>query len=110
MPAGTASLPSTSPRARELARPKNLWAFFKQVYFKWRQDNAQRMGAALAYYMTFSIAPLLILAMAIVGFFFGRRAAQGELVDQLQDLMGRQGAQAVQHLIASAYKPTSGTI
>jgi membrane protein len=68
------------------------------------------MGAALAYYTTFSIAPLLLIVIAIVGLVFGQDAARGEIVAQLRAMMGEEGAQAVQGLLKSAAEPASGII
>jgi membrane protein len=63
------------------------------------------MGAALAYYTMFSIAPLLLIVISIAGLIFGAEAARGEIIGQLQSLMGEQGAQAVQGLLESVSKP-----
>jgi len=68
------------------------------------------LAAALAYYTVFSIAPLLVIAIAIAGFFFGADAAQGQIVTQLQSLMGKEGAEAVQSLLQSTNKSQGGTI
>lgn len=65
----------------------------------WLKDYAQSMGAALAYYTIFSIAPLLLIVIAIAGFFFGEEAARGEIYGQLHGLLGRNGALAVQGLL-----------
>ena len=63
------------------------------------------MGAALAYYTMFSIAPLLLIVISMAGLIFGVEAARGEIVGQLQGLMGQQGAAAVQGLLESVNKP-----
>src|SRR5262245_20642799 len=76
----------------------------------WSGDYAPSMGAALAYYTLFSVAPLLIIVMAVAGLFFGEQAVRGELADALQDLMGAQGARAVEGMLASAAKPAEGII
>jgi len=68
------------------------------------------MGAALAYYTIFSLAPLLIIAVAIAGLAFGMQAAQGEIAGQIEGLIGRDGAKAVQSMIQSAHKPAHGVI
>ena len=68
------------------------------------------MSAALAYYTIFSIAPLLIIAVAIAGLAFGAEAAQGGIADQIQGLIGRDGANAIQTMIQSAHKPAHGVI
>lgn len=68
------------------------------------------MGAALAYYTLFSIAPLLIIVIAIAGLVFGEDAARGEIVAQLQNLIGRDGAVAVQGLLKSTREPAEGAV
>jgi membrane protein len=68
------------------------------------------MGAALAYYTLFSIAPLLIIAIAVAGLVFGQEAARGEIVAQIQGLIGREGAIAVQGLLKSANEPAQSII
>jgi membrane protein len=67
------------------------------------------MGAALAYYTIFSIAPLLVIAIAVAGFFFGQDAASGEIFAQLRGLVGDEGATAIQGLVKSASEPGKGT-
>ncbi len=91
-------------------RPKVISALLKAAYLEWIKDKAPRMGAALAYYTIFSLAPLLIIAVAIAGLVFGVQAAQGEIAGQIQGLVGRDGAKAIQDLIQSAHKPAHGVI
>ncbi|MEM8805596.1 MAG: YihY/virulence factor BrkB family protein [Cyanobacteria bacterium P01_G01_bin.38] len=67
----------------------------------WQKDDASRLAAALAYYTTFSIAPVLVIVIAIAGAFFEQEAVQGELVGQLQGLVGRQGAEVIQSVITN---------
>lgn len=71
----------------------------------WVDDSAWSMGAALAYYTLFSIAPLLIITIALAGLVFGQNAARGEIVAQIQGLIGQEGAVAVQGLLKSASQP-----
>jgi membrane protein len=84
------------------------WSLVKQAVSSWKADYAPSMGAALAYYTIFSIAPLLLIAIAVAGLVFGVEAARGEVVTQLQGLMGDAAAQAIQHMLQSANKPDSG--
>ena len=91
-------------------RPKAIPGLLKTAYLEWSKDKAPRMGAALAYYTIFSLAPLLIIAVAIAGLAFGVQAAQGEIAGQIQGLVGRDGAKAIQDLIQSAHKPAHGVI
>ena len=89
---------------------KNLVKLVKETVSAWIDDYAPSMGAALAYYTMFSIAPLLIIVIAVAGFVFGEEAVRGEIAVQLGNLLGAQGAEAVQGLIASASAPKSGLI
>jgi membrane protein len=72
---------------------------------EWNQDNAPQMAAALAYYTVFSIAPLLIVAIAIAGFMFGEQAARGEIVGQIKGLVGEAGAEVIQTMLENARQP-----
>jgi membrane protein len=76
----------------------------------WEDDYAPSMGAALAYYTLFSIAPLLVIVIAVAGLFFGREAAQGEVVAQMQGLIGPEGAIAVQGLLKRVNQPAQGIV
>jgi len=89
---------------------KRTFELFKQAYIEFGEDKAQRLGAALAFYTIFSLAPLLLIAIAIAGLVFGREAAQGEIFDQLRTVFGPQAAAAIQEMVKSAAKPKSGTI
>jgi membrane protein len=66
------------------------------------------MGAALAYYTLFSIAPLLLIVIAVAGLVFGEQAARGEVMGQLSDLIGLQGAMAVEDLLKRVNRPEEG--
>jgi membrane protein len=74
----------------------------------WIDHRASSKGAALAFYTLFSMAPILILAIAAAGYFFGAEAAQGEIIAQVEGLVGRNGAQAIQTLLAGARDPAAG--
>jgi membrane protein len=76
----------------------------------WVEHRADSKGAALAFYTLFSITPILVLAIALAGYFFGAEAAQGEIVAQVRALVGPNGAQAVQALLAGARDPASGQL
>ena len=77
-------------------------------FFRWQADKASRMAAALAYYAIFSIAPLLIIVIAITGFVFGEAAARGEMVAQMQSLVGAEAAAAIEAMIQNASRFRSG--
>jgi membrane protein len=84
---------------------KQIWNLTRKSVEAWVDDYAPSMGAALAYYTLFSIAPLLIIAIAMAGLVFGQEAARGEIVVQIQGLIGQEGAIAVQGLLKSANEP-----
>jgi membrane protein len=84
---------------------KQIWNLPRKSVEAWVDDYAPSMGAALAYYTLFSIAPLLIIAIAVAGLVFGQEAARGEIVVQIQGLIGQEGAIAVQGLLKSANEP-----
>jgi membrane protein len=88
---------------------KTIWALIKESVSQWSEDYAPSMGAALAYYTIFSIAPLLVIAIAVAGFFFGQDAASGQIFAQLRGLVGDEGATAIQGLVKSASSPGKGT-
>lgn len=91
---------------------RRIWLLLKITFSQWRQDQASVMAAALAYYTVFSLAPLLIIVIAIAGAVFGEQAAKGELVMQMQGLIGKEGAQLIQTAIenASQLDPSQGPI
>jgi membrane protein len=92
---------------------ERVWELVKATFSSWLNDYAPSMGAALAYYTLFSIAPLLLIVISTAGLVFGEQAVRGEIFDQLRGLMGEQGAQAVQTLLESVSQPeksAAGTI
>src|SRR5438067_10865417 len=82
----------------------------KETASSWSSDYAPSMGAALSYYTLFSIAPLLIIVIAVAGLVFGADAVRGVVIDQLDALMGHEGAAAVQDMIANSSQPSTGPI
>ena len=88
---------------------KESFAILKQSASEWMEDQSPTLGAALAYYTVFSLAPLLIIAIAIAGLVFGPEAAQGQIFEQLRGLMGEASAKSMQDLVESANaKPATG--
>ena len=82
---------------------------FTRAAVKWNADDCLTLGAALAYYSVFSLAPILVIVIAVAGALFGPEAAQGELVGQIRDLVGDEGASAIQGLIQSASRQGTGS-
>ncbi|MGI8982891.1 MAG: YihY/virulence factor BrkB family protein [Pirellulaceae bacterium] len=78
---------------------------FKDAARGWIEHRAQRLGASLAFYTTLALAPLTIIAIAVAGYFFGEDAARGEIVDQIDHLVGKDGAIAIEALIQKASEP-----
>ena len=92
-----------SSRIRDVLKdPKQLWQLFKDSVSAWIDDFAPSMGAAISYYTVFSIAPLLLIVIAVAGLVLGQEAASGQIFAQLQGLLGEDGAKAVQGMVESA--------
>ena len=89
-------------------RPSDIKNLVVDSFKQWSLHRASSKGAALALYMVFSLAPMLILVIAVAGVFFGEEAVQAELVGQLRDLTGERGAEVVQTVLASAQESGSG--
>ncbi len=90
---------------------KVAFSVLKQTVAEWTEDRAPMLGAALAYYTVFSLAPLLIISIAIAGFVLGDEAARGQVFDQMRSLIGDQGAKATQDMVQSAgAKPSTGIV
>ncbi|MES2960571.1 MAG: YihY/virulence factor BrkB family protein [Pseudomonadota bacterium] len=86
------------------------WALIKQTVAAWRADFAPSMGAALSYYTVFSLAPTLLIVIAVAGMVFGEDAARGAVFGQLTGLMGPDAAKAVEGLLADVGKPNQGAL
>ena len=84
---------------------KQILDLIKKSVTAWVDDYAPSMGAAIAYYTLFSITPLLIIAIAVAGLAFGDDAARGEIIGQIQKVIGEEGAIAVQGLLKNASQP-----
>lgn len=89
-------------------KPKDAFKLLKDTVKEWSEDKVSLWAAALAYYTIFSLAPLLLIAIAIAGVAFGEDAARGEIVGQIQGLVGKEGATAIQSMIQNAHRPGSG--
>lgn len=85
-----------------------MFRLLKETFREWSEDGASRLAAALAYYTTFSLAPLLVLIIAIAGLVGGHEAAQNQTMSQVEDLLGTEGREFVQGMIESASKPATG--
>ncbi len=97
------------------ARRRNRWPdlrpardFLAETYREWSNDHAMNLGAALAFYTTFSLAPLLIIVIAVFGYILGEATVQAEILKQVHELIGAQGAAGVKMIIKDAYRPGTG--
>ncbi len=88
----------------------DAWRLIMRVSNSWIDDYVPSMGAALAYYTMFSLAPLLLIVISVAGMVFGEDAARGEIESELRALMGELGAKAVQDLLTSVQKPAEGAM
>lgn len=82
----------------------------KETFHEFGEDKVPRLGAALAYYTIFSIGPLLLIAVAMAGLFFGQEAAQGKISAELGKVFGSEMAKSLEQMIEAAAKPKSGTL
>jgi membrane protein len=89
--------------------PRVVWSLLGETLFEWYEDRAPRLGAALAYYTVFALAPGLIVIIALAALLLGKEAAQGQIMNEVQDLVGLAGAQAVRAAIESA-RSASGSL
>jgi membrane protein len=87
-----------------------IWLLLRLTGEGFVDDDAWSLGASIAYFTLFSVAPTLLVVIAVAGLVFGHDAAQGAVVDQLSGLMGRETAEALQAMIRSASDRLSGTI
>lgn len=87
-----------------------VWQITKETALDWSDDDASRLAASLAFYTLLSLAPLLVIVVAVAGMALGPEAARGQLASELGQVMGREAAQSVQAVLASARSPTGGTI
>ena len=110
--------PSTSTPSAMVAPPPDLparlkawcrtaWHLLTATAAEWSKDDVPVLGAALAFYTIFSLAPLLILFSVVVGYFLGREAVQADLVLRLGEYVGAANAQNLMHVVQQAYKPGS---
>lgn len=95
---------SSHPRLRE------GWTVAKETVSEWSDDNASRLAAGLACYTLLSIAPLLVLSVAIAGLAFGEEAARGQIVGQIGAVVGNEAGSAIQSIAANAKEPTAGIL
>lgn len=85
-----------------------MWSLLSGTFSDWYEDRAQRMGAALAYYTIFALTPGLVIVMALAGLLLGL-GAERQIIEQIHDLIGEQGAKAIEATVRSARATPPGT-
>ena len=98
-------MPKKTPNAATPSAQPSWWSITRTAVEGWIDDRASSMGASLAYYTFFSMAPLLLIVISVAGLLLGREAAQGHLMDELGGLLGSKSAASIQSLVASASEP-----
>lgn len=86
-----------------------MWSILTETIANWSRHNTARLGAALAYYSIFSLGPIIVISVAVAGTVFGPAAVRGEITAQIRGLLGNDGAQAVEAMLAGASRPHEGT-
>ncbi len=89
---------------------KSIWDFIKEIFEGFSNDGCFRLGAALAYYTIFALAPVLIIIIAVTGFFLGDEAMQGEIYRQINGLVGAESARQIQAMVEAASQKESGAL
>ena len=87
---------------------RSIWSLIKQTAGSWNDLNASHLGAALSFYTMFSMAPLVLISIAIAGFIFGREAAQGQVIWQIQQMVGAAGAETIQNILQHTANTSTG--
>jgi membrane protein len=86
------------------------WTVTKEAAAKWSSHKDARQGAALAYYSVFSLGPIIVIAIAVAGLFFGHEAVSSQVTGSLKDILGETGAKAIQAMLAGASRPAEGAL
>ena len=93
-----------------LFKPKTILDLLKGAFSGFIADNGIRMAASLAYFTIFSLAPLMVIVIAIAGWVFGAKAASDGITGQIQGFVGHDAAKMIQDMVQSAHKPAQGVI
>lgn len=86
------------------------WTVTKEAASNWSSHKDARQGAALTYYSVFSLGPIILIAIAIAGIFFGREAVSSQVISSLKDMLGDTGAKAIEAMLAGASRPAEGAL
>ena len=100
------------PRPAAISTPQGpaVWIIVREAISDWIEDKASVQGAALAFYSILSLAPLVVISLAIAGLFFDEKAASSQFLGQMQSMVGKEGADAISGMLEHADKPQTGTL
>lgn len=88
----------------------SFWSLIKKAYFNWNRNDPWARSATIAYYALFSLPSLLIIVVTVAGYFFGRKAVQGRITQEIGEFIGRDSAMAIEGMIAKAALDESSTV
>jgi membrane protein len=106
----TQKQPVPNPPPGSPLQPRNLLYLLRNTIEQWNSDKAPQLAAALAYYTVFSMAPLLIIVIAIAGLIFGQSGAENQIVGQIRGTVGEESALLIQDMLKSASRPADGML
>src|SRR6185295_13533404 len=96
--------------AKLRAALRQIWSLTRETLTQWEADQASRLAAALALYTLLSIAPLIVISIAVAGVLFGDAAARGQLSQQVAGIVGEQAGRAIEALVENARAPSAGIL
>lgn len=99
-----------NPNASWRERASSIGSLFKETASQWSEDEAARLAASLALYTLLSLAPLLVISIAVAGMVFGQDAARGQISTQLSAIVGPQAGESIEGMVANARTPSTGII
>lgn len=97
-------------RALSTMRPRQIASLLSRAYEDWSSDGVSRLGAALAYFTLFSVAPILVVVTGVAGLFIGQAAAKGQIAPWLERLLSPDGAKAAELMLQQAATPAGGIL
>src|SRR5882724_103145 len=86
------------------------WTVVKEAAANWSSHKDARQGAALAYYSVFSFGPIIVIAIAVAGLFFGHDAVTSQVMSSIKEMLGETGAKAIEAMLAGASRPAAGIL
>jgi membrane protein len=105
-----ATVMGTADRQISAGRFQTAWHAFKEAASDWVEDKAAQMGAALAFYSVLSLAPLVVISLALAALVFDADAATSSFLAQMESMIGAEGTEAIQGMLENAKQPKTGTV